>query len=191
MAHGTIDLKDLIFGVTAEFSDPDHLLEAAKKARAEGFTEMDCYTPFPVHGLDEAIGFREAKVQWSIGLMGFCGLLVGIGMQVYTSAVDYPLNIGGRPLISWPAFFPVAYECTILLAGLTALVSMLGFNGLPRPNHPIFNAENFEQASQGKFFLCVEAKDPNFSLDRTTAFLKTLGADNVAVVMADEPEAKK
>jgi len=191
MSHDTIDLKDLIYGVTAEFSDPDALVAAATKARTEGYTAMDAYTPFPVHGLDEAIGFKETKVQWSIGIAGFAGLLLGIGMEAYVNLVDYPLNIGGRPLFSWPAFFPVMYECTILLAGLTALGSMLALNGLPRPNHPIFNAANFEQASQGKFFLCLESKDPMFSLDGTTAFLKGLGADNVAVCMADEPEDTK
>ncbi|MCE9558151.1 MAG: DUF3341 domain-containing protein [Armatimonadetes bacterium] len=179
-------MENLLYGMTAEFKDPDALLVAAKKTREAGYMEIDCYTPFPVHGLDEAIGFKEAKVQWAILLAGIAGGLGGAALEVYVSAIDQPLNIGGRPMISWPSFFPVMYECTILLAGCTALFVMLALNGLPRPNHPIFNAVNFDRATQDRFFLCIEKKDPAFNEKDTKKFMDSLGADNVSAVYADE-----
>jgi hypothetical protein len=187
MAHATTK-EDLLFGITAEFSDPDELVRAATRAREAGYLELDCYSPFPIHGLDEAIGFKDTRVQWSIFLAGLAGFSGGAALQYYTAVIDYPMNIGGRPNFSWPSFFPVTYECTILLAGITAVLVVILFNGLPRPNHPIFNAENFERASQDKFFLCIEKKDPAFSLTDTTKFLETLGADKVAPVYGDEVE---
>ncbi len=191
MAKKQIEGHDpYLHGVAAEFSDPDVLLAAAERARTAGYTVMDAYTPFPVHGLDDAIGFREAKVQWSIFLAGLIGACAGLGLQYYTSVIDYPLNIGGRPLFSWTSFIPVTYECTILFAGITAFLSVLVFNGLPRPNHPVFNAPRFELASQDAFFLCIEAEDPKFDLKETEKFMKTLGADAVSVVRGDETQAE-
>lgn len=184
----TATMQDLLHGVMAEFDDPDAVLAAANRAREAGYTRMDGYTPFPVHGLDDAIGFKCARVQWSIFFAGLTGFLVGMGLEAYVNMVDYPMNVGGRPKFSWPSFIPVAYECTILFAGLTAAGAMLFFNGLPRPNHPVFNAPNFERASQDRFFLCIEKSDPKFDADEVRRFLQGTGASNVSEVYGDEPE---
>lgn len=178
----------LYHGMMAEFHDADEVLRAAQKVRAAGYTHLDGYTPFPVHGLDEAIGFKDSKVQWSIFFAGLVGFFGGYGMEVWVNMIEYPMNVGGRPKLSWPSFIPVAYECSILLAGLTAAFSMLAFNGLPRPNHPVFNTPNFELASQTSFFLCVEGTDPKFDHAEVKNLLESVGAVNVSDCYADEPE---
>lgn len=179
---------DLLHGMIAEFDDADTLLAAATKAHASGYTQLDAYSPFPVHGLDDAIGFSDNRVQWAIFGAGFMGLLVGYGLEIYTSYFFYPFNSGGRPKISWPSFIPVAYEATILFAGLTAMVAMLALNGLPRPNHPIFNAQNFDRASQDRFFLCIESHDPKYDASEVKKFLNSFKPLNVSEVYGDEPE---
>ncbi|MBS1704262.1 MAG: DUF3341 domain-containing protein [Armatimonadetes bacterium] len=175
-------------GMIAEFTDPDDILAAARKVRAAGYTHLDAYTPMPVHHLDDAIGFKDTKVQWTIFIAGLLGFAVGFGLQVYVNSIDYPLNVGGRPKLSWPQFIPVAYECTILFAGLAAALAMLAFNGLPRPNHPIFNAPRFELATQTSFFLCVEGTDPNFDHAEVKKLLESLSPVQVSDVFGDEPE---
>ena len=174
------------FGMIAEFSDPDDLLAATTRAYDAGYRKMDAYSPFPVHGLAEALGHRDNRVPITIFIGGLCGLVGGFGMEWWVSKVAYPHNIGGRPLFSWPSFIPPAYECTILLAAFGAVFGMLAMNGLPRPHHPIFNAENFERASQDKFFLCIEADDPQFDINSTSDFLKSLSPDNVSEVGNDD-----
>ncbi|MBL8047127.1 MAG: DUF3341 domain-containing protein [Chthonomonas sp.] len=185
MGHGH-EPKDLLYGISAEFDHADDLMRAANRAREAGYKVMDAYTPFPIHGLDEAIGFRDSKVAYSIFFAGLAGFLGGLALTYYTSVIDYPLNIGGRPKFSWPSFFPIMYECTILLAGITAVFGCLAFNGLPRPNHPVFNANNFERASQDRFFLCIERKDEAFDKVETKKFMDSLGAIKVDFVYADE-----
>lgn len=184
MSHAVA--QDLTYGITAEFHDADELVAAAKRVREAGYQSFDCYSPFPIHGLDDAMGFKDTKVQWSILGAGIVGALVGTGLTWWTSTIAYPLNIGGRPKFSWPSFFPIVYECTILIAGLTALIACLFFNGLPKPYHPIFNAKNFERASQDRFFLCIEQVDPSFDLKETKKFMESLGSKNIDVVVADE-----
>lgn len=177
-----------IHGLTAEFATPGEILSATRKARKEGYTSLDAYTPFPVHGLVEAIGFKDPRLQWTIFFAGLTGAIGGFALQWWTSAVDYPMNVGGRPLLSWPSFIPVTFECTILLASFGAVFGMLALNGLPKPYHPIFNAANFARASQDRFFLCVEADDPQFDLEKTRAFLQSLGAINVSTVTDESGE---
>lgn len=172
-----------VYGMVAEFSSPDAILKAARKARKEGYTEMDAYTPFPVHGLDEAIGFDEPKIKWLIFIMGVFGGSFGLWLMWWINTTEYPMNVGGRPLFSWPSFVPVTFECTVLFASLTAFFGMLALNGLPHPHHPIFNAKNFERCSQDKFFLCIEAADPKFEADEVSKFMGTLKAENVSEVM--------
>lgn len=186
MLSATSKHDPTFYGIAAEFDDPDRILAATKSAREAGYRVMDAYTPFPIHGLDDAIGFKCSKVQWSIFLMGAIGCVAGLSLQYYTSVVDYPMNVGGRPLFSWPSFIPVAYECTILFAALAAVVGVFAFNGLPRPNHPIFNAPRFNLASQTRFFLCIEATDPKFDRSETRRFLEGLDAVAVSEVYGDE-----
>lgn len=171
-----------IYGLVAEFSDSERILHAAEHAREAGYRKMDAYSPFPVHGLADAIGFQDIHVPWIIFIGGVLGAIGGFALQIYCLAIDYPLNVGGRPLVSWPSFVPVAFETTILCASFGAVVGMLALNGLPRPYHSIFNTPRFELASQDKFFLCIEANDPMFDIERTEQFLETLGPDAISIV---------
>ncbi len=171
-----------LYGVMAEFDDPTAIVTAARKAHREGYREMDAYTPYPIEELAEAIGFHKNAVPQLVLAGGIIGGLVGLGLQIWTSAIAYPLNIGGRPLISWPSFVPVTFEMTILLASFAAVLGMLALNGLPMPYHPVFNAPRFELASRTHFFLCIESGDPKFDRERTTEFLRSVGANEVSDV---------
>jgi hypothetical protein len=166
----------------AEFETPETLIEAAKKAYAAGYRKMEGYTPFPVEGLAEAIGIPGTRLQYIILSGGILGALTGFGLQYYTSVINYPWNIGGRPFNSWPAFIPVTFELTILFAAFAAVLGMLGLNGLPQPYHPVFNEPRFELASKDRFFLVIEAQDPKFDLEQTRGFLEELEASYVAEV---------
>ena len=171
-----------VFGVAASFDNPEDLLVAAHRAREAGYTKMDAYTPFPVHGLPDAIGFHDNRVPWIIFFCGLAGALGGYALQYYVSVIDYPLNVGGRPLHSWPTFIPVTFECTILLAALGAVFGMLGLNGFPKPYDPMFNAPGFERVSQDRFFLCIEADDPKFDVQEITRLMQSLNAEAVSEV---------
>jgi hypothetical protein len=175
-------IESPVYGLVAEFSDTETIITAANNAREAGYTKMDAYSPFPVHGLAEAIGFNDIAVPWIIFIAGVLGAIGGFALEIYCLAIDYPMNVGGRPLVSWPSFIPVAYETTILCASFGAFLGMLGMNGLPRPHHSIFNAPRFELATQDKFFLCIEANDPMFDIERTEQFLESLGPDAVSIV---------
>jgi hypothetical protein len=160
----------------AEFDSPEALLEASHRAFAEGFRRMDAYSPFPVDGLAEAIGFPRTRVPLIVLIGGIVGCVGGFWLQYWVSVIDYPINIGGRPLNSWPSFIPVTFELTILLAALAAFFSVLALNRLPMPYHPVFNVERFELASRNRFFLCIEAADNKFELERTRRFLDEIGS---------------
>lgn len=170
------------YGLVAEFDTPEALVEAALSARSAGYTRMDAYTPFPVHGLAEALKFDDPRVPWVVFLGGVAGAIAGLGLQVYTSVIDYPQNVGGRPFLSLPAFFPVTFECTVLFAAFGAVFGMLAMNGLPQPYHPIFNAPGIERASQDGFFLCIEASDPAFDHVGAADFLRSVGAVGISAV---------
>jgi hypothetical protein len=163
-----------IHGLMASFDKPGDLLTAARRAHAEGYRKMDAYTPFAVEGLAEAIGFHSTRVPLIVLLGGMIGCFTGYLLQYWIHAIDYPTNVGGRPLHSAPAFIPVTFELTILIAALSAFLGMLALNGLPMPHHPVFNAPNFELASRNRFFLCIEATDPRFDREKTGQFLQSL-----------------
>jgi hypothetical protein len=160
-----------LHGLMAEFDTPEDLLAAARRAYAEGYRQMDAYSPFPVEGLAQAIGFRRTRLPLLVLIGGMIGAVGGFMLQYYASVVSYPLNIGGRPLNSWPAFIPVTFEMTILIAALFAVLGMLALNGLPRPHHPVFNVSRFERVTNDKFFLCIEASDAYYEHARTRQFL--------------------
>jgi hypothetical protein len=143
---------------------------------------MDAYAPMPVTGLAEAIGYHKNFVANCVLVGGICGVLFGFGLLEWITVIAYPHNVGGRPTNSWPAYIPITFECMILFASLTALVSMLAMNGLPKPYHPVFNVPAFERASVDKFFLCIESVDPKFDEAETFEFLRGLGAREVSVV---------
>lgn len=171
-----------LHGLMAEFEKPDQLLEATRRSYEKGYRRMDAYTPFPIHGLHEAIGFRRSIVPWIVLGGGITGGLVGFLMQWFACVISYPLNIGGKPLNSWPAFIPVTFELTVLFAAGAAFLGMLALNGLPMPYHPVFNAPRFALASRDRFFLCIEARDPEFDLAETREFLETLEPREVVEV---------
>jgi hypothetical protein len=158
------------FGVLAEYPDGDSLMAAIKDAQAYGFTKMEAYTPLPMHDIAHQLGYKN-RLPLLVLIGGLVGAALGFGMQYYASVVHYPVNIGGRPLNSWPSFIPVTFEMTILFAALTAVLGMFALNGLPRPHHPVFSAEGFELASRNRFFLLILHYDPVFDADRALATL--------------------
>ncbi len=166
----------------AEFDDPNALVAAAHRAHAEGYRRMDAYSPFPIEELHEALGEDHSRLPLIVLIGGLVGGIGGYTLQWWASTMAYPLNVGGRPLHSWPAFIPVTFECTILVAALAAVLGMLALNGLPEPYHPVFNVPRFALASRNRFFLCVEARDPKFDLEETRRFLETLGPREVSTV---------
>jgi hypothetical protein len=168
-----------IYGLMAEFESPDTLLGAARSAYAAGYRRMDAYSPFPIEGLAEAIGFHSSRVPLLVLIGGIVGCLGGFFLQYWASVIDYPINVGGRPLNSWPLFIPVTFEVTILLAALSAFFGVLVLNGLPMPYHPVFNVERFALASRNRFFLCIEAKDARFDAKGTRDFFETTGAQGI------------
>ena len=179
-AHAHEDVEVGVYGLMVEFAEPDQLLVAAKKVAEAGYTKIDAYTPFPVHGVDEAIGAKTV-LPWLIFGGGLTGTLTGFGMQTIAN-FHYKINIDGKPLVSWPSFMPITFELTVLFAAATAVFGMLLLNGLPRPHNPVFNAPGFERASQDRFFLCIEASDPKFDLDQTSRFLEGLEPTSITEV---------
>jgi Alternative complex III, ActD subunit len=180
MAHDTSG--PTMHGLVAEFDSAQALLEAATKTGAAGYTRTDAFSPFPIHGLAEALGMRERKVAPIVLAGGITGMLAGYYLQYWTMAIAYPMNVGGRPLNSWVAFIPPTFEMTILFAAFSAGIGMLALNGLPRPHHPVFNAPRFSMASQERFFLTIEAADPKFDAMQTHAFLTNLHPREVVAV---------
>lgn len=173
-----------IYGVMAEFKTPDALVAATHKAKAAGYSKMDAYTPFPIEEVIEEIAPGDTGVPRLVLIAGVTGALSGFALQYIGNIIDYPMNIGGRPLdiTNWPSMIPITFELGILFAAFTAAIAMVVLNGLPQPYHPVFNTPRFERASQDSFFLCIEATDPLFDRSQTSAFLRTLGPAQVSEV---------
>ena len=171
-----------VHGVIAEFDDPNSLVAATQRAYEAGYRSMDAYSPFPIEELHEALGSPHTRLPLIVLIGGLCGCIGGYALEYWSSVVASPLNIGGKPLHSWPAFIPVTFECTILVAALSAVLGMLALNGLPMPYHPVFNVPRFALASRNRFFLCIESKDPKFDIEETRRFLETLGPREVSTV---------
>jgi hypothetical protein len=168
-----------VYGLMAEFDRPDALIRAAHRAHAEGYRNLDAFTPYPIEEVAEAIGFHDRRMSKIVLGGGLLGMLSGYGLQYWIHAIDYPINVAGKPLNSWPQFIPVTFEMTILFGAIAAVVGMLALNGLPMPYHPVFNVPRFALASRDRFFLLVEATDPKFDRRRTMDFLKGLDAQEV------------
>jgi len=158
------------FGLLAEYSNSADLLSAIERAKAHGYEKMEAYTPIPLHDVSHALGYKSHLPKLVFG-GGLFGAVVGFGMQYYASVIHYPLNIGGRPLNSWPSFIVITFEMTILFAALTAVLGMLAMNGLPRPHHPVFDVPEFELASRDRFFLLVMAHDPRYEAEHAARIL--------------------
>lgn len=175
-----------VFGVVAQFATSDEVTHAAEEACKRGYKNMDAYSPVPVHGLDEALGRPRSWLAWMVFCGACIGFSLGLGLQYWVSAVEYPLNIGGRPLFSWPLFIPVVFECTVLVSCLTAVIGMFTLNGLPKPYNPMFYARNFERASLDRYFLCIESSDAKFNEKEVTEFLRSLKPEDVSSVIVPE-----
>jgi hypothetical protein len=167
------------YGLLAEFPDAGSLLVAARRVRDEGYRRWDCFTPYPVHGLDRAMGLRDTRLPWVVLGGGIFGCGAAILMQWWMNAVDYPFVIGGKPLFSLPAQIPIAFELTVLFSALSCVAALLLFNGLPRFHHPVFHSDRFRRATTDRFFLAIEAADPRFDPVRTSDLLGSLGAASV------------
>jgi hypothetical protein len=182
MSVHTLEAVHPLYGLMAEFDTAGALVAAARKTREAGFRRFDAYSPLPLHELDDAMDLKDNRVSLFTLIAGIIGACTGFGLASWVEAVALPLNIGGRPLISVPMYIPVTFELTILFGGLTAAISMIMLNGLPRPYHPVFNVDRFANASRSKFFLCIETADKNFDYASTMKFLETLNPDEIAEV---------
>src|ERR1041385_1599073 len=171
-----------LYGVMAEFEGPNELVHAARRTYEEGYRRINGYSPYPIEELSEAIGFTHSALPLIVFIGGLVGLLGGFFMQYWIEVIDYPINVGGKPFNSWPAFIPITFECTVLVAAFSAVLGMLALNKLPQPYHPVFNAPNFALATRDSFFLVIESKDPKFDHDEAVRFLKSLEAREVVDV---------
>jgi Protein of unknown function (DUF3341) len=171
------------YGLMAEFRTAEQILEATRRAHQAGYRDMDAYTPYPVEGLADELDLPRTRVPFVVLMGGLIGAAAGFFMQYWAMAVDYPINVGGRPYNSWPVFIPITFELMILVASLAAVLGMFFLNGLPQPYHPVFHVPRFARATQDRFFLCIEATDPRFDLQTTATFLESLRPEGkVAIV---------
>jgi hypothetical protein len=171
------------FGMLAEYTDPTALAHAAEKVRDAGYKKFDVYSPFPIHGMDEAMGIAPSKLGWIVIAHSLLGFLGGVFMIVWMMGVDYPNNISGKPFLNFPAFVPVTYELTILLSAFGAVFGMFFLNNLPRHNHPLFSSDKFKRATDDSFFLVVEADDAQYQREKVQKLLKEAGAVHLEEVL--------
>jgi hypothetical protein len=172
------------YGVLAEFATPDDLMFACAGVRDHGYSRWDAHTPFPVHGLEKAMGLRRSAVSVFVLVLGLAGAAGGMLLQWWTSAVNYPLVISGKPFFSWPAFVPIMFECGVLGGAAGAVLGFLILSRLPQHHHALFNSERFDQVTDDAFFISIEADDPKYGSDKTRELLEKLGARRVEPVFA-------
>jgi hypothetical protein len=173
-----------LYGLLAEFHSPEEIVKAAAAVHAAGYRKLDAYTPYPMEEVLDALHLHETHVPKLALAGGLLGLAGGWALQYWASVIAYPMNIGGRPFNSWPAFVVPSFETTVLGAAFATVIGMLLLNGFPQPYHPVFNVKSFATASRDRFFLCVESRDPKFDLQRTRELLQGLGASEVSEVEA-------
>lgn len=168
-----------MYGLLAEFDTPGEVVDAARRTMKEGYKAVDAYSPFPIEDLTEALNIRRTRLPLFVLGLALFGACAGFFMQYFTAVIEYPLNIGGRPLNSWPQWIPITFEMAILFAASAGVIGMIMRNGLPKPYNPLFNVDRFEEASNDKFFICIESTDPKFNKEQTTKFLWSLKPSNV------------
>jgi hypothetical protein len=173
------------FGILARFDNPAKLIEAARKVRDSGYKKFDCHSPFPIHGMDQAMGLKRSPLGWMVGLAALIGTSGALALQWWTSTIDYPLNISGKPLFSYQAYVPVTFALGVLFSAVAALIGMLALNGLPRYHHPVFFSKKFSRVTDDGFFISIEADDSKFDEKQTAEFLRSIGGLDVEVLHAD------
>lgn len=174
-----------LYGLLAKFDTPEELVAATRRAYEVGYRKFDAYTPYPVEGLSQAMHLKPSPIPYLILAGGLIGGISGFGMQAFATVIHYPLNIGGRPLFSWPAYIPITFEMTILLAAVTGFLALFFFARFPQPYHPVFRSEDFNRhASQDAFYLGIEAADPQFNLEKTRQFMEETGSVQVSEIEA-------
>ena len=174
--------KGEIYGIIAEFEHPGALVDAGKKIREEGYTKFDCHSPFPIHGMEKAMGTTHSPLGYIIAGVAFFAMLFGLGLQWYANAITYPLVISGKPFVSYQTYAPVGFGITVLLSGICTFIFMLILNGLPRLFHPVFFSQNFSRVTDDGFFVSIEHKDSKFDPVRTNAFLESIGGSNIELL---------
>jgi len=174
--------EDKVYGVIGEFEDPHDLVHAGRKIREMGYTKLDAMTPFPVHGIDEAIGIPRSKLGWIVICIGLCGTATALSLIWYVGAINDKFVIGGKPLFDVTFSIPVTFELTVLFSAFASVLGMLALNGLPRLYHPSLNYRNAHKASDDKFLLVIEADDPQFDAHKAVEHLRSVGAETVEVV---------
>lgn len=178
-----------VYGVLAEFSTPGELYHACERVRDAGYKRWDAHTPFPVHGLDRAMGMRPSFLPWIVLLMALTGAALGFALQTWVHSSEYPLVISGKPYFAWPAYMPITFELAVLFGALGAVFGMFGLNQLPMHHHPLFHSSRFERSTDDRFFISIESWDPNFEVGATQRFLQGLGAKHVEVVASADAAA--
>jgi hypothetical protein len=180
--YDPIDPSEGLYGLMAEFETADQLVAAARAAKAAGYDRMDGYSPYPVAEVADAMGFPRSEIGAIMFIGGLCGATLGFLLQYYLNGIDYPLNVGGKPFFSWPMFIPITWELLVLTASMSGLFGLMALCGLPQPYHPVFNVPQFARASRDRFFLVIEAVDPQFDPQRTRDFLASLNPASIAEV---------
>ncbi len=171
-----------IYGVLAEFKNPAELLHAAEKVRDKGVTKFDCFSPFPIHGLDDAMGLKRSMIGYIVGISAFLGAIAGLTLQWWSSVIAYPMVISGKPFFSWQAFIIITFGLMVIGGASAAVFGMFGMNKLPTYHHPLFNSVNFEKATDDGFFLCIESSDSQFDEVKTVSFMESLGGSNLEII---------
>jgi len=178
------DHRNKVLGLLAEFEGPTELIEAAEKMRDGSFKRFDCHSPYPIHGMDQAMGLKRSPVGYIAGALGFIGGAGGLLLQWWTSTIDYPVVISGKPFFSYQAYVPVTFGLTVLLAALGAFFAMLIANRLPQWYHAVFHSDRFAKATDDGFFISVDSSDPKFEENQTRQFLESIGGKNIELLRA-------
>ncbi|RMH73834.1 MAG: DUF3341 domain-containing protein [Gemmatimonadetes bacterium] len=178
-------MSERVAGVIAQFEDPAALLKAAERVRDEGYKKFDCHSPFPIHGMDQAMGERRSPLGWIVGGIAVIATLAGAGMQWWTNGVDYQFVISGKPFVSYQAYLPVTFAVAVLTSAFVSTFGMMALNGLPRWHHPLFESEQFKKVTDDGFLVSIEATDRKFNVEQTSAFLELIGGTNVEVITCD------
>ena len=170
------------YGILARFDSPKSLMHAAEKVRDEGFEKFDCHSPFPIHGMDEAMGLKRSKLGYLIGFMGMSGALFGFGLQSWIHSIEYPMNISGKPFFAYPAYAIITFELMVLFSAIGAVFGMMFFNRIPRFHHPVFYSEKFSDVSSDAFYVSIEIDDPKYEESFVIDFLKDIGGTEIEVL---------